>query len=363
MALQGLPRCSPRDPQADGAVLASRAAGGASLAGRSADLPLRVRLQGGALGPLPACSLPQPCRPPGPIGGLPCLPSGRVQAEGLQGRRESWGRPSPAAPRARTRAEPHGICPGALLWRGSLTAPQSLPSFQRGRWQLCAPPSFHRRRNGARTPSFGGNHSDAKASQDAGHRRAKGVGLEGQQNTKDALPTWASLQPCPAPQESHGGHPRLGPPGEGSGPRRTLHPVIKSPPRQPLRPLVAGAPPPPTQASDLRLSLPPHMRCRAARPDAVGHAGLPHELADLHLQQRQHPLHHGHLHQDPPAGKGEGAHDRGQVRWGGGWCSRKGRGPPEARGELPPYLQDAGYVFIMYRPALNSQICGRAVYT
>lgn len=41
---------------------------------------------------------------------------------------------------------------------------------------------------------------------------------------------------------------------------------------------------------------------RTARPDAVCHDGFPHELLDLHLQQRQYSLHHGHLHQDPEEG-------------------------------------------------------------
>lgn len=35
---------------------------------------------------------------------------------------------------------------------------------------------------------------------------------------------------------------------------------------------------------------------RAARADAVSDAGLSDELANLHLQQRQHAVHDGHLH-------------------------------------------------------------------
>lgn len=41
---------------------------------------------------------------------------------------------------------------------------------------------------------------------------------------------------------------------------------------------------------------------RTARPDVVCHDGFPHELLDLHLQQCQYSLHHGHLHQDPEEG-------------------------------------------------------------
>ncbi|KAH0625533.1 hypothetical protein JD844_015079 [Phrynosoma platyrhinos] len=52
---------------------------------------------------------------------------------------------------------------------------------------------------------------------------------------------------------------------------------------------------------------------RSARPDAFGDAGVADEFADVHLQQRQHPLHHGHLHQDPDGGQGTGADDRREV--------------------------------------------------
>lgn len=55
-------------------------------------------------------------------------------------------------------------------------------------------------------------------------------------------------------------------------------------------------------------------RSRAARTDAVRHAGLSDELAHLHLQQRQHALHHGHLHQNQEKGHRKGADDRWQVR-------------------------------------------------
>lgn len=52
---------------------------------------------------------------------------------------------------------------------------------------------------------------------------------------------------------------------------------------------------------------------RTARPDVVRHDGFPHELLDLHLQQRQYSLHHGHLHQDPEESIREGAHDCRKV--------------------------------------------------
>lgn len=54
-------------------------------------------------------------------------------------------------------------------------------------------------------------------------------------------------------------------------------------------------------------------RTRTSRPDAVSHVGLSHELPDLHLQQRQHSLHHGCLHQDPEESIWERAHDCGKV--------------------------------------------------
>lgn len=52
---------------------------------------------------------------------------------------------------------------------------------------------------------------------------------------------------------------------------------------------------------------------RSSRPDVVCHDGFPHELLDLHLQQCQYALHHGHLHQDPEESIWEGAHDCRKV--------------------------------------------------
>lgn len=71
-------------------------------------------------------------------------------------------------------------------------------------------------------------------------------------------------------------------------------------------------------------------RSRAARTDAVRHAGLSDELADLHLQQRQHALHHGHLHQNQEKGHRKGADDRWQVRAPS--CCWFAPGEPESSG-------------------------------
>lgn len=56
--------------------------------------------------------------------------------------------------------------------------------------------------------------------------------------------------------------------------------------------------------------------CRPARADDRGDDGCAHVIADLHLQQQLHALHHGHLEEAPAQGLGERAPPGGQVRRG-----------------------------------------------
>lgn len=53
---------------------------------------------------------------------------------------------------------------------------------------------------------------------------------------------------------------------------------------------------------------------RSARSDAVCDAGVFDELIDLYLQQRQHSLYNGHLHEDTENSQREGAHDCREVK-------------------------------------------------
>lgn len=59
------------------------------------------------------------------------------------------------------------------------------------------------------------------------------------------------------------------------------------------------------------------LTCRSAGPDGRSDDGCSHVLADLHLQQQQHPLHHGRLEAAAASCWRAGAAAGGTVCWVG----------------------------------------------